>query len=180
MIKRSKRSQERFSEFVSIISCRFVCEHNVQHYSVLLKGPDFYNFSSIMAFLKVQFCNKISKAFYSQSSDKVAKFRWPNQCLLCLLDFCCLRNGPSSVSFSFIFGILKLTIQILQQINVKMSLQYPPPGFELTTFRLYESPPLTTSFSCFFLFLAQLFCSVRSLSLRRWDLNSEKIGLRCL
>ena len=42
----------------------------------------------------------------------------------------------TSASFSFIFGLFKQTIQFLQQINVKnvMSIQYPAPGFEPTTF----------------------------------------------
>ena len=44
--------------------------------------------------------------------------------------------GPSSASFSFIFGLFK---QILQQINVKMSFQNPVPGFELATFLLWVS-----------------------------------------
>ena len=44
-------------------------------------------------------------------------------------------NGPTPASFSFIFGLIKQTLlQYLQQINVKMSIQYPVPGFELTTF----------------------------------------------
>ena len=30
-----------------------------------------------------------------------------------------LKNGPSLASFSFIFGLFKQTIQILQQINVQ-------------------------------------------------------------
>ena len=47
-----------------------------------------------------------------------------------------LKNGPTPASFSFIFGLFKQTIQYLQQINVKnvMSIQYPAPGFEPTTF----------------------------------------------
>ena len=49
-------------------------------------------------------------------------------------------NGPTPASFSFIFGLFKQTLlQYLQQINVKMSIQYPVPGFELITFRLRVS-----------------------------------------
>ena len=50
-------------------------------------------------------------------------------------------NGAYWASFPFIFGISKKTIQILQQIMVKMSIQYPVVGFELTT-------SLTAIFSC--------------------------------
>ena len=46
------------------------------------------------------------------------------------------KNGPNPASFLFIFGLFKQAIQFLQQINVKnvMSIQYPVPGFEPTTF----------------------------------------------
>ena len=40
--------------------------------------------------------------------------------------------------FLFIFGLIKQTIQFLQEINVKivqMSIQYMVPGFEPTTFQ---------------------------------------------
>ena len=56
-----------------------------------------------------------------------------NECAVYLF----LKNGPTSASFSFIFGLFKQTLlQFLQQINVKnvMSIQYPAPGFEPTTF----------------------------------------------
>ena len=33
-----------------------------------------------------------------------------------------LKNGPTSASFSFMFGLFKQTIQFLEQINVKMDL----------------------------------------------------------
>ena len=36
--------------------------------------------------------------------------------------------------FFVYFRLFKQTLQFLQQINVKMSIQYPAPGFELTTF----------------------------------------------
>ena len=39
-----------------------------------------------------------------------------------------LKNGPTSASFSFMFGLFKQTIQFLEQINVKN-------GFEPTTFQ---------------------------------------------
>ena len=53
-----------------------------------------------------------------------------------------LTNGPTPASFPFIFSLFNLTLQFLQQINVKnVHLVYP--WFELTTF-WYESPPLTT------------------------------------
>ena len=47
-----------------------------------------------------------------------------------------IKNGPTTASFSFIFGLFKQTIQFLQQINVKnvMFIQYPAPGFEPMTF----------------------------------------------
>ena len=47
-----------------------------------------------------------------------------------------LKIGPTPASFLFIFSLFKQTIQFLQQINVKnvMSIQYPAPGFEPTTF----------------------------------------------
>ena len=42
---------------------------------------------------------------------------------------------PTSVFFSFIFGLFKQTsLQFLQQIYVKMSIQYTVQGFEPTTF----------------------------------------------
>ena len=54
------------------------------------------------------------------------------------------KNGPYFASFSFIFGLFKQTLQILQQINVKQcpscircrDLNSQPSD--------YESPPLTT------------------------------------
>ena len=36
--------------------------------------------------------------------------------------------------FSVYFRLFKQTLKFLQQINVKMSIQYPAPGSELTTF----------------------------------------------
>ena len=51
-----------------------------------------------------------------------------------------LKMGQSRPLFLFIFGLFKQTLlQFLQQINVKMSIQYPVPGFELTTFWLRVS-----------------------------------------
>ena len=46
-----------------------------------------------------------------------------------------ILNGPILASFSFIFGLFKLTIQFLQQINIKnvKSIQYTAPGFEPMT-----------------------------------------------
>ena len=40
-------------------------------------------------------------------------------------------NGPTPASFSFIFGLFKQTIRILQRINVKnvMTFHYMAPGF---------------------------------------------------
>ena len=49
----------------------------------------------------------------------------------------CFLNGPTSASFSFIFGLFNQTIQFFQQINVKnvqMSIQYTAPGFKPMTF----------------------------------------------
>ena len=44
------------------------------------------------------------------------------------------QNGPSSASFSFIFGLFQTNNTISQQIMLKMVIQYPVLGFELTTF----------------------------------------------
>ena len=49
-----------------------------------------------------------------------------------------IKNGPSSASFSFIFGLFKQKIYILQQIIVKNSIQYPALGFKHTTFWLWD------------------------------------------
>ena len=50
-------------------------------------------------------------------------------------------NGPARPLLLFIFGLSKQTsLQILQQINVKKSIQYTVPGFEPTTFRTLVSP----------------------------------------
>ena len=43
-----------------------------------------------------------------------------------------MLNGPTPVTFSFIFGLFQTNINtILQQINV---IQFSAPGFEPTTF----------------------------------------------
>ena len=46
-----------------------------------------------------------------------------------------IKIGPTPASFSFIFGLFKQTLQVLQQINVKnvKSIQYMALGFDLTT-----------------------------------------------
>ena len=49
------------------------------------------------------------------------------------------KNRPTSVSFSFIFGLFKQTVHILQQIIVKMCIQSLVLGFDLTTFWLRVS-----------------------------------------
>ena len=53
-----------------------------------------------------------------------------------------LKNGPIPASFSFIFGLFKQTsLQFLQQIYVKMSIQYMVPGFKPTTFGMWVPSP---------------------------------------
>ena len=46
----------------------------------------------------------------------------------------CKKLGLVRPLFRLFLVFFKQTIQILQQINVKMSIQYPKPGFELMTF----------------------------------------------
>ena len=41
---------------------------------------------------------------------------------------------PNFISFFVYFRLFKQALQFLQQINVKMSIQYLVPGFEHTTF----------------------------------------------
>ena len=41
--------------------------------------------------------------------------------------------GQPQATFSFIFNLFKQYNTVLQQINVKKSIQYQAPGFELTT-----------------------------------------------
>ena len=48
-------------------------------------------------------------------------------------------NGPSSASFTFIFGLFKQTYKFYSKLMWKMSVLYPVPGFELTTFWLWVS-----------------------------------------
>ena len=52
-----------------------------------------------------------------------------------------LKNEPTPASFSFIFSIFKQTIHFLQQIDVKMSIQYTELGFEPTTFQTSAHNP---------------------------------------
>ena len=44
------------------------------------------------------------------------------------------KNRANPGFFFIYFRLFKQTLQFSQQINVKMSIQYPAPGFELTTF----------------------------------------------
>ena len=45
-----------------------------------------------------------------------------------------LKKWANPGLFFVYFRLFKQTLQFLQQINVKMSIQYPALGFELTTF----------------------------------------------
>ena len=49
------------------------------------------------------------------------------------LTFLFFKNGPTSASFSFIFGLFKQTIQFLQQINVKKCHVHPVSGAGIRT-----------------------------------------------
>ena len=48
------------------------------------------------------------------------------------------KNGPTSASFSFIFGLSKQTIQYLQQINVKKCHVNPVSGAGIRTHDLWN------------------------------------------
>ena len=48
------------------------------------------------------------------------------------------KNGPTSASFSFIFGLFKQTIQFLQQINVKKCHVHPVSGTGIRTHDLWN------------------------------------------
>ena len=56
-----------------------------------------------------------------------------------------LKNGPTSASFSFIFGLFKQTIEFLQQINVKKCIQYMTHRDSNPRPLEHESSPLTTT-----------------------------------
>ena len=49
-----------------------------------------------------------------------------------------LKNGPTSASFSFIFGLFKQTIQFLQQINVKKCHVHPVSSAGIQTHDLWN------------------------------------------
>ena len=49
------------------------------------------------------------------------------------------KIGPTPTSFSFIFGLLKQTIQFLQQINVKKCYVNPVYGAGIRTHNLFTS-----------------------------------------
>ena len=50
-----------------------------------------------------------------------------------------LKNRQSPASFPFILSLFKQTLQFLQEINVKMSIQYLALGFELMVSRQWVS-----------------------------------------
>ena len=78
-------------------------------------------------------------------------------------------NGQSSDSFSFIFGLFKQTIQILQQINVKKcpsSIQCQDLNSQPSD---YESPPLTSN-----RWFCSYFCAIENV---RNILSEQLLGL---
>ena len=52
--------------------------------------------------------------------------------------FIFLKNGPTTASFSFIFGLYKQTLQFLQQISVKKCHVHPVSGARIRTHNLWN------------------------------------------
>ena len=77
-----------------------------------------------------------------------------------------------------LFVLFIQTLQFLQQLYVKKSIQYTMPGFEPITFR-FESHPISTRLGLppsISTFLQHIIVQIESFSNQPWDSNTRPLG----